>query len=531
MAVEAARLDNGRVPLNGSAALVMEHPALAEWPVPVNLFSELSARPFEPAMVPAVIGRYPVAYAAATGIDPSITLVSAVVAAAAALTDRFQICGNSATAWFQQARLWALVIGEPGAGKSPAQRQMLAPLWQIHAEQDAGWHRECDAVDARNRALPRGELEEKIPARPRVLVGDGTIEGISQALVDNERGLLVSCDEFDSWLGSMDQYKAGGVGSKDRGEWLRLFDGGPHSIERIKRGTVFVPNWGASILTATTPAALDRVTRHLPTDGLLQRFLLVVARRQLVVPESAIGLAVEREKFAYAEALRRLWALEPRAHSGVVQLHSEARELFDHWRTRNHDLQEAYGSLEPALEAHLAKYPNLVLRLALTFFAAEVVHHPDEKARDPAAFGLPAKILGQAIAFLDRAAEHALAFYLGRRGGSEIFGIARDIARFALTLPPGVLQRRDLLRRVRSYRDAEEGAQGATLRLLVDLGWLRVTEDAGGYAKAVPTRYEVNPRIGPIFAALAEREKARRALVREQIAAAVEERRGDHHEH
>ena len=56
------------------------------------------------------------------------------------------------------------------------------------------------------------------------------------------------------------------------------YDGGPHQVNRIKRGAFFVQNWGSSLLSATTPAALGKVAHKLPDDGLLQRLLLVVVR-------------------------------------------------------------------------------------------------------------------------------------------------------------------------------------------------------------------------------------------------------------
>jgi len=55
---------------------------------------------------------------------------------------------------------------------------------------------------------------------------------------------------------------------------MRLYDGGPHQVDRIKRGSFFVKNWGASELTATTPAALTRLASKLPTDCLFQRFMV-----------------------------------------------------------------------------------------------------------------------------------------------------------------------------------------------------------------------------------------------------------------
>jgi hypothetical protein len=61
--------------------------------------------------------------------------------------------------------------------------------------------------------------------------------------------------------------------------------------------------------------------------------------------------------------------------------------------------------------------------------------------------------------------------------------------------------------------------QSRAIDLLLDMSWLRETE--GGYQKAAPTRYAINPD----YAALAEQERQRRALVRERIAESARERR------
>ncbi len=496
-----------------------ERRAFSEWPEPVNVLAELSASSFTASDLTPELSAYPLLYSEQTGIDPTITLLAAVVAAAAAIPDQIQLCGASRSNWFAQPRLWGLVVGAPGSGKTPGQREMLAPLWRLHKELDDAWRAEV-------AGLP--EDEPKTPPRPRVIVADATLEALSEVLVDNQRGVIVASDEFDSWIGAMDQYRSGGIG-RDRGEWLRLYDGGPHSIERIKRGTLFVPNWGVSILTATTPAAMRRLSRNLPEDGLIQRFVIGLARRQEIVTDEPPRGEIEARRERYAETLRRLYVLQPRAHGGVVQLSLAAAERFRSWRSENMALQEALGSLDSALEAHIAKYPTLALRLALIFHCAQVVNEPEPVARDPAAFPVALEALETALRFLRRASQHALALYVGRRGGSEGYELARSIARFILARSPQDnakgLQRRDLIRLVAAFKSADEGIQAVALRFLADLGWIAETDD--GYQKAQPTRFAVNPRLQERFATLAEQERQRRAIARERIAESAAERRAN----
>lgn len=506
----AARAAAVSTPARVSGAFLTEDIDLA-WPDPVNLLSELSAPPFTANDLPANLAEFPAAYALSTGFDLSLTLTAALAVAAAAISDGFQIVGDSDSQWFQQARLWVLGIGRPGCGKTPAQRAMLAPLWEIQKAQQADYERDF-------AALTTTEEKKTAPPAPRLILADTTIEALSEALRHNSRGLLIANDEFESWLGSLDAYRKGGV-NRDRGEWLRTFDGGPHTVERIQRGSIFIENWGVSILSATTPAALKKLTRALPEDGLLQRFIPIIGRSKNT-PKRVENL--EAVRIRYLRTITRLYAARPDAHKGCVPLSFEAREFLESWQRENQIKQEAFGALEPALESHLAKYPTLLLRITLTLHAIDVVNHEDERARDPATFTVPRSTIEAAARFLKRASLHAMALYLDR-SGSETYELARDTARAILARGWQQVARRDLIQSVRAFRKATPELQSSTLTLFVDLGWLRNAE--GGYAKAIPARYAVNPRLADKFKAIAEHEKEKRAVIREMITQSSEARK------
>lgn len=493
--------------------------AAETWSPAINLFAEFSAPPFEVGTVPRELGEHARLFSKQSGIDVSVPLVSAVTTAAAAIPDQIQVCADSRTKWHAQPRLWTLHVGSPGCGKTPGQRSATRALWSIHSEINNRWCMETKGLSA--------EEARKVP-RPRAIVGDATMESLTDVLADNERGVAVITEELDSWLGSMDQYRSGSVG-RDRGEWLKAFDGGPHSVERVKRGTMFVPNWGCSILSATTPAAMRRFARHLPEDGLIQRFMVVHVKRR------ECGIDVEEDLIAaadtqYTETIRRLWALVPRANAGMVNLSPDAKERFKAWQVENAALQEALGSLASPIEGHLAKHPTLALRLALVFHAAFVVNLADSTARDPALHPISLHTLELAIAFLRHVRQHAVAFYVGSNGApGGAYELARSLARFILAQGGSdkgkALARRDIIARVHEFRKADERVQSAALQLLVDLSWIRVTRKEGQYQKSHPTHFSVNPHLHAKFAGLAEQERARRALAREQIEIAAAARR------
>ncbi len=474
-----------------------------DWPDPVNILAEFSAPQLRDRDLPEVLAEFPAALSQAAGFCSSFTLSAALATAAAALPDHIQIVGDSKTAWFQKAIIWVLAIGRPGWAKTPSQKEMLGPLWKIHREADEYWQMEVKALE---EGVPK-------PPRPRLILGDVTIEALSEALKDNPGGLIIANDEFEGWLGSMDMYRRGAV-SRDRGEWLRLFEGGPHTIERVQRGSVYVPNWGTSILTATTPSVLEKVRKHLPEDGLLQRFLPFVGEavsNGTPVPE----LPSYRER--YGVIIQRLHQMQPGAHNGCVMLSAEASIFFKEWLKKIRIFAEAFGSLQPALESHFSKYPTFLLRIALVFHACQIAAIDDCSQRDPAATQVSLETLQSADQFLKQASRHAISVYMSR-DGNDVYQLARATGIAILTKGVSVVERRKLITDVTAFRRAEPWMQAAALKLLVELGWLR--DAPGGYQKPEPTRFAVNPKLAVKFAETAARERERRIVIREAIAEA-----------
>ncbi len=207
---------------------------------------------------------------------------------------------------------------------------MVKPVMDLHREL-------VDLWSAKNAQV---EPEEQEP-RPALFTSDCTVEKLCDVLHDNPRGLLYLADEFESWIGSHDVYRSG---SRDRGEWLALYDGGPHQVDRIKRGSNFVLNFGASILTATTPAVLRRLASKLPADGLMQRFIAVAVGRRSERDASILYAQVERAADEFSELLRTLHAIVgPR----TVKMGRQARELFEPEETHSTHVDRGHPRASP----------------------------------------------------------------------------------------------------------------------------------------------------------------------------------------
>jgi hypothetical protein len=470
------------------------------WREPLNLLQDFTAPPYQGSDLPKVLGDFVDTFAEASGIDASIMAMSALIGAAAMIDDRWRLyLGTSG--WYESARLWAVTIAPPGSGKTPAQDAALLSLKRRHSELSVEW-----------RATVEGLTEEDPkPPLPRLFVTDTTIEALSEVLRDNPRGILIHYDELVSMLGSFDAYRGGGGVSRDRGEYLKLFGGGANQIERIKRGTVFVPNWGASILAGTTPTALAKLSGKLPNDGLLQRFLIAVGRRKLPVShEKQSTVAVD----AYANTLTRMLR-KGTDQIVVVEMTPAALDMFHAWEADSTIRTEVAGTMSDGYESHVSKHAQMVARIALIFHFVETAHLDDVPP-------LTEKAMAQAIRFMHKADLHAMVLYTSLLNSAGPMLLAREVARMILSRQSDVIQRRQLTSGVLAFRDADDHSRDRALRLLEDYGWVRPSK--GKYDTGHTTRWEVNPSIATLFAAEAEKERTRRAMIMEKIAATALER-------
>ena len=133
------------------------------------------------------------------------------------------------------------------------------------------------------------------------------------------------------WIAGFDRYRAGGRGGADRGAFLRLYNGGRYTIDRVSRGSFAVSNWSAGVLGGIQPEPIQRIAREAADDGLLERFIYSVPTGQ----DEGEDRAPNKEALSrYAALFPVLATLHPApAHTqsatgadptGTVVLHAEA---------------------------------------------------------------------------------------------------------------------------------------------------------------------------------------------------------------
>ncbi|MHC4434814.1 MAG: DUF3987 domain-containing protein, partial [Planctomycetota bacterium] len=195
--------------------------------------------------------------------------------------------------WAEPPIFWGCLVGDPAAGKTPAQGAVLTPVQQLedelasgHSEKQAVWERDREAA-SESRELWRAEVKTAVkggtpppdmpeeareperPPLPRLAVSDATIEALVQRLSENPRGLLCVRDEIAGFVKGFDRYSGGG----DKSFWLEAHEGKRYVVDRVKNGAqpVIVSRTSVGLLGGTQPdVATDLFVRG-DDDGFAAR--------------------------------------------------------------------------------------------------------------------------------------------------------------------------------------------------------------------------------------------------------------------
>lgn len=469
-----------------------EGPYADTWPRPANLFREIAAPRFDQADVPPAIRRMAEAFASSTGFDISGAIVAATVAAAAGIDDRFRLAVRPDSDWFESARLWAVLIGTPSAGKSPTLRAAVDGLKTLHSDLFAKWRKENAEVKESERA-----------PTPAVLTNDATTEALADRLRDNPRGILMLTEEFASWIGGIDAYRDG-AGARNRGEWLQLYDGGPHQVDRVKRGSFLVPNWGASVLAACTPAGLRDQLRKLPDDGLIHRFIPCV----MAAPADPAGGNAREALREWSALTKQLYeATTCDAGTNCLRISTQARLTFENETRAIRDAVDAAYELSPALASHLGKHPGMLARVALTF------HLVDRRQGD----AIETDTMEMSARFMRTVRRHAAAMFLGILSTAPALEVARGLARSiaADDHRPVAIGRNYMTQRCRAFRQAQDFERRLAVQALEDAHWLAPVPESRAYGGWGASEWAVNPAVFELFAAEGEAHRQRRQALRE----------------
>ncbi|MFL6725055.1 MAG: DUF3987 domain-containing protein [Sphingomicrobium sp.] len=470
------------------------HSQLFEFRKPRDILRRVAPKPYEFDDVPPVIADIAFHYSQATGHDQSGVIVACVTAASSVIDDNYKLSVRPESNWYVSARQWSFLCGGPSTGKSPAIRAATGHIKHLHAVVHERWRAE-NADKHRN---------ERDPA-PCLFTSDTTIAALSEALQGNPRGVLMLTEEFNSWIGAIDSGDRGDA-VKNRGDWLQLRDGGSRQINRVERGSVFVPNWGASVLAACTPDGLAKQMKQMPEDGLIQRFIPCI----LGAPNLDAAGDARRALTTWGQWLEWAYGFTTTVCEKFITLSPEARQLFEAEVRSLRQLVISTEEFAPTYAAHLGKHPGMLAEVALIF---HVFMPPDG--------GVPSDELGPtamqyAIRYMQKARRHAHTLYSSVLSTAPAFELGRALARsiVAADEPMTTVTRDWMTQHCQSFRKADDRLRREAVQLLEDADWVEAQSRAyGGW----PSKYRVHPQVFELFAREGEQWRARRAAVRDAI--------------
>lgn len=339
-------------------------------------------QPFPTHVLPEPFAQFVRDAAAAMGVDESFVALPLLVLLGAAIGTTRRIKLKST--WKEYPIIWAIVVAYSGQKKSPPFDAALAPIhaMQRQAQQkllsDQAAHTESEkdykAKLAEWKAAKKlkaavGEPPEPPPPPAELRhfkVQDTTIEAVATILSKNERGVLMYRDELSGWMAGMNEYK-GGKGS-DAAHWLEMFSGRPDKIDRVGRGTIFIPRSATWITGTIQPDILRRClgAEHIENGLAFRPLYAFPPKRQVKWSEAELD---ENLETAVRDAVRKLFGLTFRTMPDGdqipfdVPLSYSAKQEFI--RFVNDHGAEQFEMNDSALESAWSKLEGYAARLAL----------------------------------------------------------------------------------------------------------------------------------------------------------------------
>jgi Protein of unknown function (DUF3987) len=372
-------------------------PEPPEWSKPKPLPAGLLPVPsFDPAFLPERIAPLVADIAERMQCPLDFVAIPAMVALGAVLGRKIAIRPQQKTDWYEVPNLWGLVIGPPGAMKSPAMSEALKPIKRLEAQARTNnqaalkahqyaveeYKLRKEAVTKKAREALKRDAdaatalcldEPQAPKAKRYIIDDATYEKLGEILADNPNGALAFRDEIVSLLKTLDREEY----APARGFFLTAWGGtSGYQFDRIGRGSTYVAAACVSMLGSSQPGKIaEYIGRAVEggdgDDSLIQRFGLIVWPDQ--TPEWR-----EVDRYPDSEARRRANATFDRLHAirgedvgatpdeplPFLNFDREAQGLFSTWHCAlERSLRDE--ELPPALRGHVAKYRKLVPALAL----------------------------------------------------------------------------------------------------------------------------------------------------------------------
>ncbi len=490
------------------------------WPEPLPLPKLPPVPEFPLAILPDAMQAWAADAADRARYRPDFFAVAAMTALGSVVGRKIGIRMKSQDDWTEYANVWAAIVGDPSALKSPAKHDAMIPLkgLQVVADEEHADAMQLFEVEEETYKLRRDAKRKKAvknlskdasteinlgedaapetPPRRTYWTSDVNDASLSEILVVNPNGLLIERDELSSLLSNLEDEKQASL----RGMLLSGWSGKEgFRSDRIMRGITYIPKYALSVFGGIQPGPLMRYVRGAfsgeRADGLLQRFQLIVWPDPQPFEyvdrwpnKSAKEAANELFKFADTFDADAIGSKDAFGNDPpFLRFSPDAQEMFSDWYT--HFMQSSRGAnsenISAPLASHFGKYSGLVGKLSL------IIHVAD----DGQGKQISARTLTKALAWLQYLTPHAHRVYHAAQspetGAAEL--LLSRIKRKAL---PAAFKAWEISRNNWHGLTDREAVKKAC-RLLREYGWL-IEIEAGGSTGGRPADpvYAVSPAAG-----------------------------------
>jgi hypothetical protein len=274
----------------------------------------------------------------------------------------------------------------------------------------------------------------------------------------------------------------------------------------VTRGSIVVPNWSTCIIGGVQPDMIRRVASSMGNDGLLQRFMILVARPATLDEDRRPDMDAMEQ---FGQLFDKLTAL--RGDPSSVLLTEAAHQCRE--RVARHAKRLIDALDHPHLQAWLGKWDGLFARLLLLYHVIDCVTHSVHPVNE--------HVSGETADQVERLMtqvllHHAIHFYSEILDANERQEHIRQLARLILAKGWEKVSRRDIAQSWKASRKLEAWELRTIIDALCVSDWLQPDEDDIG-SDGKPRSWRVNPQVHAEFGAAAERERSRRADATETL--------------
>jgi hypothetical protein len=469
---------------------------------PIDFWKAIDAPELPFGLLPPRVEKFVLANAKALGADNGGLAGASIAALAAAIPDSVKLQVQAkGRKWQIAARIWVALVGDPSTKKTPIIKAALAALErhdhrrrQEYAFLKSLW----DAQTKREKAeaLAAGR---KPPDHNRLIIGDITAEAAGEIIMTSPNGVLACHDELSGFFAQMERYNPKG---SDRTFWLQARNGGPFSVDRITRGSNYIPNLSVTLIGGIQPEPMRKVAAGASDDGLIQRLTPIMLRPAEMTDDDVNTEAADKD---FADLIDTLLDLSP----SVLRFDAGAQTIRRDLEFEHHECVRSWEPINKKLSSAFGKQDGYFAELCLIWHCAE------NAGQDPLPEVVTEDTTRRAAEFMRTFLRpHLVAFYAGLLDLSDEHDRLKAIAGYILAHKPKTMNSREVQKAVRSMRKLLAREVTAIMEQLEAFGWL---------FRHPPPRYgalpvwKINPAVHVQFAERAKEETVRRARDRAAI--------------